>query len=356
MQPLVPSLTAQPALSRPATELCREEQGGILRCVACAHRCRIPEGGRGICGVRHVANGLLHVPYGYVSSLACDPIEKKPLYHFLPGSEVLSFGMLGCNFHCEFCQNWSISQAGRDELAEALPQRIEAAEIVRQARRRATPAIASTYNEPLVSLEWSLEIFRQAKAAGIRTCYVSNGFASPEALALLEPWLDAINVDLKCFSEEGYQQLGGHLQPVLDTIRWLAARGIWVEATTLVVPGFNDSPEELTACAEFLASVDPNLPWHVSAFHAAYRWDRGVARTPAATIERAVACGREAGLHYVYVGNLGGDAHSDTLCPTCGIAVLVRRGFDLRRSEVVNGACTACGTPIPGVFALPDNG
>lgn len=297
-----------------------------------------------------MADGLLHVPYGFVSSLACDPIEKKPLYHFLPGSEVLSFGMLGCNFHCEFCQNWSISQAGRDELAEAVPRPIGADEIVEQARRRAIPAIASTYNEPLVSLEWSLEIFRQARGAGLRTCYVSNGFASPEALLLLEPWLDAINVDLKCFSEAGYRQLGGRLQPVLEAIRWLAGRGIWVEATTLVVPGFNDSPEELGQCAEFLASVSRDLPWHVSAFHAAYRWDRGVTRTPAAAIERAVACGREAGLHHVYAGNLGGDAHSDTLCPRCSAAVLVRRGFALRRNELADGACRACGTPIPGVF------
>lgn len=338
------------SLTRAASDLCQAEADGVVRCVACAHRCRIAEGGHGICGVRFAEQGVLKVPFGYVSSLACDPIEKKPLYHFLPGSEVVSFGMLGCNLRCGFCQNWTISQAGRDETAVAFPQRIEAAEIVRQARRLAAPAIASTYNEPLITTEWSLDIFRRARAEGIRTCYVSNGFASPEVLDLLEPWLDAINIDLKCFTDVGYRKLGGRLQPVLDTIRRLVERGVWVEATTLVVPGFNDSPEELANCAEFLASVSPDLPWHVSAFHADYQWHEGPSRTPVAAIERAVAAGRGAGLHYVYAGNLGGDAHSSTRCPECLATLVTRRGFQVRANDVVDGTCPVCGVAIAGVW------
>ena len=336
--------------ARTATELCHPEGDGFVRCVACAHRCRMAEGEHGICGVRFAEQGALRVPWGYVSTLACDPIEKKPLYHFLPGGDVVSFGMLGCNLRCGFCQNWTISQAGRDETAVAFPQRIEAAAIVQQARRLAAPAIASTYNEPLISTEWALEIFRLARDAGIRTCYVSNGFASPEVLDLLIPWLDAINVDLKCFTDAGYRQLGGHLQPVLDTIRRLVEQGVWVEATTLVVPGFNDSAEELAECARFLASVSPDLPWHVSAFHADYQWLQGPARTPLAAIERAVACGREAGLRYVYAGNLSGDEHGNTCCPGCGTTVVSRRGFRVRRNDLVEGACPVCGVRLAGIW------
>ncbi|MBT7163219.1 MAG: AmmeMemoRadiSam system radical SAM enzyme [Victivallales bacterium] len=338
--------------STSSSELCREEQGGV-RCLACAHHCLVPDGRSGKCGVRHAENGALRVPFAYVSSLACDPIEKKPLYHFLPGCDVVSYGMLGCNLHCAFCQNWSISQAGRDKAAAPLPQRTEAPEIVRQARRLNAPAIASTYNEPLVSTEWSLAVFRLARAEGLKTCYVSNGFASPEALSLLCPFLDAINVDLKCFSDDGYRQLGGRLQPVLDTIRHLVEHGVWVEATTLVVPGFNDSTAELTQCAAFLASLSPDLPWHVSAYHAAYRWDHGPARTPLATIEKATAIGRAAGLRYIYAGNLPTHEFSDTTCPSCHRVVLARRGFSLRRHELANGACPACRTPIPGVWGSP---
>jgi pyruvate formate lyase activating enzyme len=336
--------------SRLTTELCRVEDEEHVRCVACAHRCRIANGGSGVCGMRFAENGALHVPFGYVSSLACDPIEKKPLYHFLPGTEVVSFGMLGCNFHCAFCQNWTISQTCRDEAALATPQPIEAAEIIRQTRRLAAPTIASTYNEPLISTEWSLEIFRLAKQADIRTCYVSNGFASGEVLDLLEPWLDAINIDLKCFRDDSYRELGGRLQPVLDTIRRLVDRGIWVEATTLVVPGFSDSPEELTQCAEFLAATSRDIPWHLSAYHASYQWNQGPTRTPFASLRQAVEIGRAAGLRYIYAGNVPSDEFSNTRCPGCNETVLGRRGFHLCRDELSQGKCPTCATPIAGVW------
>ena len=335
--------------SRPANGLCRPEPGGV-RCLACAHHCLVREGASGICGVRFAAGGTLRVPSGYVSSLACDPIEKKPLYHFLPGREALSYGMLGCNLHCAFCQNWQISQAGRDGEALAMPQRVTAEGIVHEARRLAAPIVASTYNEPLVSTEWSLAIFRLAREAGLKTCYVTNGFASPEALDLLCPLLDAANVDLKCFTDAGYRHLGGRLQPVLDTIRRLVARGVWVEATTLVVPGFNDSPGELRDCAEFLASVSADLPWHVSAYHAAYEWRQGPERTPPATIRRAAETGRTAGLRYVYAGNLAGGECGDTLCPACGACLVARRGFQVRQLNLRDGACPTCAAPIAGVW------
>jgi pyruvate formate lyase activating enzyme len=348
LTPSIPPVLARHSQAR--DDLCRTEEDGVLRCVACAHRCRVPEGGHGVCGMRFVQDGKLRVPFGYVSSLACDPIEKKPLYHFLPGSEAVSFGMLGCNFHCSFCQNWTISQTGRDEAALAMPQPIEAAEIVRQTRRLAAPVIASTYNEPLITTEWSLEIFRLAKAADIRTCYVSNGFASSDALDLLEPWLDAINIDLKCFRDASYRELGGRLQPVLDTIRRLVDHGVWVEATTLVVPGFNDSPEELAQCAEFLAATSPDIPWHLSAYHASYQWNQGPERTPLASVRQAVEIGRSNGLHHVYAGNVPSDPYSDTRCPHCNHLVLGRRGFHLYRNELDNGTCPACSTTIAGVW------
>ncbi len=336
-----------------APELVREIEGDRVRCLACAHRCRIPPGKRGICRVRRNEGGTLRVPRGYVSGLQIDPIEKKPFFHVLPGAEALSFGMLGCNFHCPFCQNWLTSQTLRDAAAGAPIREARARDLVRIAVDRGAPVVTSTYNEPLITADWAAEVFDLAKEEGLRTAFVSNGYATPEVLDFLGPRLDMMNVDLKSFRRENYRTLGGGLAPVLDTIGGLFARGIWVEVVTLVVPGFNDSGEELADIAGFLAGISPGIPWHVTAFHPDYRMrDRGA--TPARTLLRACEIGREKGLHHVYAGNLPGrlGRGEDTVCPSCGTVLVERTGYFLGRVVITGGGrCPGCGTPIPGIWS-----
>lgn len=331
-------------------DLCQPgETSGTVVCLSCAHRCRIPEGGSGRCLMRVNRGGTLLVPHGYVSALNCDPVEKKPFFHFMPGENALSFGMLGCNFHCPFCQNWTISQSLRDPQASLRAEKCSAEEIVAAAGRSRCRIVASTYNEPLISNEWAVEIFKLAKADGLANAYVSNGFASPEALDYVMPWLDAANIDLKCFSDDSYRPLGGRLQPVLDTIRTLHENGKWVEITTLLVPGFNDSPEEISRIARFVAATNPDIPWHVSAYHANYKYRDAPSHTPAETVEKAVAIGRDAGLKFVYSGNLPGFHElADTRCPACRTTLVSRRGFTVQAIALDAGACPGCGERIPG--------
>ena len=234
-------------LTRPA-DLVETLADGAVRCKACAHRCLIRPGHRGICGVRYNRDGTLMVPHGYVAGVQVDPVEKKPLNHFLPGSEVLTFGMLGCNFHCSFCQNWFSSQTLRDPRADSAVhaiKRVTAEKLVQYALENGAHAVASSYNEPLISTEWAVDIFKLAKANGLKTAYVSNGYATPEALEYLAPWLDAYKVDLKSMRDSEYRKMGGTLQPVLDTIRRVKEMGLWLEVVTLVIPGMNDSNDEL---------------------------------------------------------------------------------------------------------------
>lgn len=325
-----------------------------LRCVACGHRCLIPEGREGVCRVRFNRDGVLYVPSGYVATaLAVDPVEKKPFFHVLPGSAALSFGMLGCDYHCGYCQNWITSQTLRDPEALARPARITPEAIVQAALDHRAPILTSTYNEPLITSEWAVRVFRLAKAHGLTTGFVSNGNATPEVLAYLRPWLDCYKVDLKGFDDAHYRKLGGRLQTVLETIGRLAAMGFWVEVVTLVVPGWNDSDAELTAAARFLASVSRDIPWHVTAFHPDYRMaDRH--RTPAASLLRAAEIGRAAGLHFVYAGNLPGQTGSleDTRCPGCGASLVERVGFRVQANRITpGGACPTCAARIPGVWA-----
>ncbi len=329
--------------------LCGEPDGGRVPCHACAHRCSVPDGGHGICRVRFNEGGTLRVPHGWTTSLHADPIEKKPFFHLLPGSIALSFGTLGCNFHCPFCQNWTTSQALRDGTAGVPVHEISAGEIVAQAVARGARSVSSTYNEPLITVEWALSIFREARMRGLLTSFVSNGFATPEAVAALAPWLDGINIDLKGFSDDFYRELGGRLQPVLDTIAACVEAGIWVEVVTLIVPGRNDSSGELAAIASFLAQLSPDLPWHVTAYHPDYLYTEP-GPTPPATLQRAVQIGREAGLHYVYAGNLPGRVGNleNTLCPGCGAVVIERFGFRVLRTALRDGACRRCGEPIAG--------
>lgn len=342
------------ALTAPG-ELYEPQPDGALRCVACGHRCLIRPGRRGICKVRFNAEGTLRVPWGYVAALQCDPTEKKPFFHLLPGSDTLTFGMLGCDFHCGYCQNWVTSQALRDpasELAGAAVRPIQPAELVAAGVRLGARVVASSYNEPLITAEWAAAVFAEARRAGLTCAFVSNGNATPEALAYLRPYLSAYKVDLKTMDDRRYRQLGGVLSHVLDTIQQAHDLGLWVEVVTLVVPGFNDSSDELMQAARFLASVSPDIPWHVTAFHQDYRMTEPPP-TDVATLLRAAEIGQEAGLHYVYAGNLPGrvDPYEHTLCPGCGKAVIERMGYVVLSYHLTpQGACSACATPIPGLW------
>ncbi len=320
-----------------------------LRCVACGHRCFLPAGKTGICKVRFNRDGVLYVPRAYVAALQCDPIEKKPFFHAQPGARALSFGMLGCDYHCGYCQNWITSQALRDPMAGTAPRFCSAAQLVQLAIDQNAEIVASTYNEPLITSEWAVEVFKMAKAHGLTTAYVSNGNATPEVLEYLYPWVDLYKVDLKGFNDKQYRKLGGVLDTVKETIRRLVAMEFWVEVATLIVPGFNDSNEELDQIARFLASVSVDIPWHVTAFHPDYKMaDHDF--TAAAALRRAAAGGRAAGLRYVYAGNLPGDVgdYENTRCPSCSAVVIERRGYRIHAVHLADGCCAACGAAIAG--------
>lgn len=324
---------------------------GWVRCVACGHRCKVAPHREGICKVRFNREGILYVPRGYVAGLHIDPIEKKPFFHALPGSRALSFGMLGCDYHCAYCQNWLTSQALRDPAAGSEPDYISAEQIVGLALEHTVPIITSTYNEPLITSEWAVEVFKLAHTYNIRCSYVSNGNGTPEVLEYIRPYVELYKIDLKSFRQKNYQQLGGKLDTVLDTIRTLNAFGIWVEVVTLVVPGFNDSDEELKDIAGFLASVSPDMPWHVTAFHQDYKMT-DPDPTPVRTLMRAAEIGRSTGLNYVYAGNLPGmtGGYENTYCPSCNEVLVERVGFTVRRNKIKDGTCPTCSAVIAGVW------
>jgi len=302
-----------------------------------------------VCKVRFNRGGTLQVPSGYVAALQCDPVEKKPFFHARPGALALSFGMLGCDYHCAYCQNWLTSQALRDPAAGVAPRPVTPEQIVQLALDHGAEIVASTYNEPLITSEWAVDVFKIAKARGLTTAYISNGNATPEVLDYLRPWVDLYKVDLKGFNDKQYRKLGGLLATVLATIRSLVAMDIWVEVVTLIVPGFNDSDRELTELANFLASVSADIPWHVTAYHPDYKMTERD-RTTADTLVRAVAIGRTAGLRYVYAGNLPGRVGGleDTHCPACDASVVERVGFRVVRTSLADGACTRCRTSVAG--------
>jgi pyruvate formate lyase activating enzyme len=330
-------------------ELCEPMPNKWVRCYACGHRCKIPPGKDGICHVRFNRDGKLFVPSGYVGSLQIDPIEKKPFFHAYPGSKALSFGMLGCDYHCGYCQNWITSQALRDPLAESAPQSMTPSVFVDLALRRNARVVTSTYNEPLITSEWAMEIFSLAKKAGLATSYVSNGNGTREVIDYIQPHTDLYKIDLKGFRQKSYSQLGGLLQNVLDTIKMIHERNIWLEVVTLVVPGFNDSDEELREIAQFLVSVSPDIPWHVTAFHQDYKMtDRD--NTDAEALLRAREIGYNAGLHYVYAGNRPGEVgdSENTFCPGCKSTLVQRWGFRVMSNRIVKGNCFKCGTKIAG--------
>lgn len=324
-----------------------------IRCLACGHRCPIFEGQPGVCKVRFHRDGQLWAPWGYVAGAHCDPIEKKPFFHVLPGSLAFSFGMLGCDLHCSYCQNWVTSQALRDAHAGSSLWRATPERLVRQAVELGADAVVSTYNEPLITAEWAAAVFREARTAGLLTGFVSNGNATPEVLDYLRPCLDLFKVDLKSFCDRRYRELGGRLDPILDSIRRIHRLGFWLEVVTLVVPGFNDSDEELREIASFLAGISPDIPWHVTAFHPDYKMT-DAPPTPPATLLRAARLGREAGLNYVYAGNLPGRVGNleDTLCAGCGAALIRRAGYRILAYRLTSeGRCPDCGRLLPGIWA-----
>jgi len=327
--------------------------GDRVRCYACGHCCPISDGQAGVCKVRFNRSGTLYIPWGYVGGVQCDPIEKKPFFHAYPGALAYSFGMLGCDLHCSYCQNWVTSQALRDPAAVSPPMRVKPEGLVEQALDLGAKAIVSTYNEPLITSEWAVAVFQKAKAAGLVTGYVSNGNGTPQVLEYLRPWVDLYKVDLKSFDEQHYHQLGGRLQPILDTIRRLYQMGFWLEIVTLVIPGFNDSDDELKRMAAFLAGISPDIPWHVTAFHADYKMN-DTESTSAETLLRAARIGKQAGLRFVYPGNLPGMVGDgeNTRCPSCQALLIERYGYRILRYHITaEGRCPSCHGSVPGRWA-----
>jgi pyruvate formate lyase activating enzyme len=329
------------------------EQGDALRCVACGHRCLLKPGRRGICKVRWNEGGTLMVPAGYVAALQSDPIEKKPFFHVLPGEDCLTFGMLGCDFHCGYCQNWLTSQALRDPAAGVAPTKVDAAGLVELALARGARAVGSSYNEPLITAEWAMQVFERARAAGLVTAFISNGNATPEVLDFIKPHTDCYKIDFKAMQDSAYRRLGGVLDHVLDALRMVYERGFWLEVVTLVIPGFNDAPQDLARMADVLAAISPDIPWHVTAFHQDYKMT-DPRNTTADDLVRACEVGRTAGLRYVYAGNLPGmvGPWENTWCPSCKGLLVERFGYRIDAQRVsAQGTCPDCGTRIPGIWS-----
>lgn len=333
-----------------AKELTEHLEDGSLRCYACGHRCLIREGKRGICKVRFNEAGRLLVPANYVAALQCDPTEKKPFFHALPGSDTLTFGMLGCDLHCSYCQNWLTSQALRDEAAGAAPRMVSAERLVELAGECGARMVGSSYNEPLITAEWAVEVFKRAKPEGFKTAFISNGNATPQVLDYLRPWTDCYKIDLKSMSDRNYRQMGGVVDNILETVKMVKERGFWEEIVTLVIPGFNDSEDEIRRAADFIASVSPDIPWHLTAFHQDYRMTEN-ANTTAEQLIKACETGRDAGLRYVYAGNLPGRVGrwENTYCHACDELLIERYGYVIKRMNLKSdGLCPKCETFIPG--------
>lgn len=319
-----------------------------VQCYLCSHYCKIAQEEFGFCKVRQNSGQVLYSHnYGKLISWAVDPIEKKPLYHFLPGSNAFSVAAPGCNFRCQFCQNWQISQASLSTtraLEDVSPE-----EVVRMALVNNCPSIAYTYTEPTVFFEYAFDIAKLAKENNIRNIFVTNGYISPQATKLIRPYLDAANIDLKSFNDDFYKDVcSGTLEPVLDSIRLMKDLGIWIEVTTLIIPGENDSDDQLGKIAGFIAGVDKSIPWHVSGFFGAYKFI-GRSQTPVDTLKRAVEIGRSSGLRYVYAGNLSGYGNV-TYCPGCHKDLIKRQGFSVTENNLDKARCLFCKTPLDGVF------
>lgn len=332
----------------------------LIHCYLCSHHCRIAEGKFGFCGVRQNIDGILYTyAYGSVVAAHIDPIEKKPLYHFLPGTSSYSIATIGCNFRCGFCQNWEISQQSFMDFRKGfIPEGtvfdlkgelLSCEEIVRLALSNKCKSISYTYTEPTIFFEYAFETAKLAKENGLYNCFVTNGYMTKECIQGIRPYLDAANIDLKFFKESSYKNVcAATLEPVKNSIHLMRELGIWVEVTTLLIPGENDSDEELKGIAEFLAGVDKNIPWHISRFHPDYKFADHKA-TPVETLKKAQSIGVRAGLKFIYVGNVFGWGN-DTYCPDCKKLLIKREGFSVSGYNIKNGECGYCTATISGLF------
>ena len=326
-------------------------EDNLVNCNLCSHRCRrIADSKRGICGVRENRDGKLYsLVYGKAVAMSVDPIEKKPLFNFLPGSRSYSIATVGCNFRCDNCQNYDISQLPKERNIIVGPD-VSPEEIVSAAKRSNCASIAYTYSEPTIFFEYAYDIAKLARKEGLKNVFVTNGYITPEALREISPYLDAANIDLKSFSDEFYRKsCGARLQPVLDSIRLYKSLGIWIEITTLIIPTLNDSEEELQKIAEFIKEVGEDTPWHITQFHPMYNLP-DLPRTPVSTLRKARQIGLEAGLRYVYEGNVPGETGENTYCPNCGKPLIRRFGYSIQENKIKNSACTYCGTKIDGLY------
>lgn len=322
-----------------------------VTCNLCSHHCRIKPGKRGICGVRENRDGILYsLVYGSLVAENCDPIEKKPLFHFLPGSLSYSISTVGCNFHCLHCQNYHISQFPHHNEGQIAGTVRSPAEVVQGAERTGCRSISYTYVEPTIFYEFARDCAMLAREKGIKNVFVSNGYMTPEVVRDLAPLLDGINIDIKAFSDDFYKKVcKARLQPVLDNVALMHELGVWVEVTTLLIPGLNDSDEELRAIARFVKGIDPAMPWHVTAFRPTYKMTDRMA-TPAASLKKARDIGIAEGLLYVYEGNIPGLGGENTFCPSCQAEIISRFGFSISSMQMDDGRCRACGHPVSGVW------
>ena len=322
---------------------------GRVHCFLCNHHCKISDGGFGICNVRENRHGALYThTYGELIAQNIDPIEKKPLYHFIPGSRSFSIAAMGCNFQCGFCQNWQISQVGEAKKLGVRSQLVKPDEVVRQAKRSGSKSISYTYTEPTIFFEYAYEISQLAKKEGLCNVLVTNGFMTEEMIRMIHPYLDAANIDLKSFSDDFYKKIcKARLAPVLKNIKLMRRLNIWIEATTLIVPGQNDSEEELRKIADFLAGVDKAIPWHISRFHPQYKMD-ALESTPTQILNQAYEIGKRAGLRYVYLGNVRGKGNN-TYCYQCKNLLIERYGFSIKEYRLKEGRCPDCRSPMDGV-------
>ncbi|MEW6102029.1 MAG: AmmeMemoRadiSam system radical SAM enzyme [Candidatus Omnitrophota bacterium] len=320
----------------------------VVHCFLCSHHCRIGDKKFGFCGVRQNLAGTLYAhTYGKPIAMHVDPVEKKPLYHFLPGHLSFSLATIGCNFQCGFCQNWEISQSRARDEVEIQEKEVSPKEIVQLAIKNKCQSISYTYTEPTIFFEYAFDIAKLAKEKGLYNIFVTNGYMTKECLEMIQPYLDAANVDLKFFKESSYKKIcAGSLEPVLNSIRTMHELGIWVEVTTLIVPEENDSEEELGHIAEFIASADKNIPWHISRFHPDYKFTTQAA-TPVETLKRAEESGRKAGLKFIYIGNIYGFGN-DTYCPACKKLLIKREVFSVLENNIKEGKCVFCNAIIPG--------
>ncbi len=332
----------------------RLDDGRIL-CEACNQRCKLHEGEYGICGVRKVEKGKLRLlVYGLAAAVNVDPVEKKPMFHFQPGTKSFSFGTVGCNFSCKFCQNFDISQYPKEHEHQIFGRELSPKQIVELAKEYECASVSYTYNEPIVFFEYTYDTARLVHEAGLKNIYVTSGYETHKAIDELTPYLDGMNIDIKGFTDSFYKEIcGARLKPVLDTIKYAHKKGIWIETTTLLIPGHNDSDDEIRDIAKFQVDLDPAMPWHVSAFHPMYKMT-DVPPTPSYTLRRAYEIGKEEGLKYVYVGNIDDEEHESTYCPSCNKRVIDRHGTIGQYVTNLldkNGVCPYCGYRLEGVWS-----